>query len=65
MAYIFYECNSLISLPDISKWNTSNVINMSEMLRECFSLISLQNTSERNTDKISNRIDHYYQSIII
>ena len=21
--YIFYECNSLISLPDISKWKTN------------------------------------------
>ena len=25
MSWMFYKCNSLISLPDISKWNTSNV----------------------------------------
>jgi len=25
---MFHRCESLISLPDISKWNTSNVINM-------------------------------------
>ena len=25
MSGMFYECNSLISLPDISKWNTSNI----------------------------------------
>ena len=29
MSCIFYECSSLLSIPDISKWNTSNVINMS------------------------------------
>ena len=26
--HLFNECNSLISLPDISKWNTSNVLDM-------------------------------------
>ena len=26
MSCIFYECSSLLSIPDISKWNTSNVI---------------------------------------
>jgi len=25
MSYMFYECSSLSSLPDISKWNTDNV----------------------------------------
>ena len=29
MSYMFYNCQSLLSLPDISKINTSNVINMS------------------------------------
>ena len=29
MKGMFSECNSLISLPDISKWNTSNVNYMS------------------------------------
>ena len=24
----FYKCTSLLSLPDISKWNTNNVINL-------------------------------------
>ena len=28
---MFYECSSLISLPDISKWNTSKVKDMSFM----------------------------------
>jgi len=29
--YMFYGCKSLSSFPDISKWNTNNVINMSHM----------------------------------
>ena len=28
MRYIFYKCNSLISLPDLSKWNTLFVENI-------------------------------------
>ena len=31
MTHLFYKCSSLISLPDISKWDTSNVIDMSYM----------------------------------
>ena len=32
---MFYKCNSLSVLPDISKWNTSNVTNMSGMFYSC------------------------------
>ena len=35
MSYIFNRCNSLISLPDISKWNTSNVNDMRWMFYGC------------------------------
>ena len=45
MSWMFYECNSLKSLPDISKWNTSNVNDMSYMFRKCNSLISLPDIS--------------------
>ncbi len=43
MTGMFYNCNSLQSLPDISKWNTSNVTNMMFMFSECISLINLNN----------------------
>ena len=33
LKYIFYNCSSLSSLPDISKWNTNNVIDISEMFK--------------------------------
>ena len=31
MRSMFRDCNSLKSLPDISKWDTKNVNNMSDM----------------------------------
>ena len=46
MSYLFYNCNSLISLPDISKWNTKNVENMSSIFYKCYSLISLPDISK-------------------
>ena len=37
---MFFGCSYLLSLPDILKWNTNNIINMSEMFSECSYLIS-------------------------
>ena len=39
MSHMFHNCHTLISLPDISKWNTQNVENMSFMFCDCFSLM--------------------------
>ena len=41
MKNMFSWCESLSSLPDISKWNTNNVNNMSYMFDGCESLSSL------------------------
>ena len=41
MSFMFYGCKSLSSLSDISKWNTNNVTNMSNMFDGCLSLSSL------------------------
>ena len=35
MSYMFYNCSELSSLPDISKWNTSNVNDMYGMFDGC------------------------------
>ena len=48
MSEIFEECSSLSSLPDISKWNTNNVIDMSWMFNDCSSLSSLPDISKWN-----------------
>ena len=46
ISYMFYHCDSLFSLLDISKWNTSKVTNMSYMFRYCESLSSLPDLSK-------------------
>jgi len=46
ISFMFYGCNSLISIPDISKWNTYNVKNMSYMFYGCKSLLSIPDLSK-------------------
>ena len=41
MSEMFSYCKSLNSLPDISKWDTNKVTNMSNMFYNCESLKSL------------------------
>ena len=52
MNEMFYLCSSLISLPDISKWDTSNVEYMEGVFYGCESLISLPDISKWNIDKV-------------
>ena len=54
MSYMFYGCSSLLSLPDISKWNTNNCNNISYMFCECSSLSSLPDISHWNTNNVTN-----------
>ena len=46
MRRIFYNCKSLVSLPDITKWNTTNVTNISLKFYNCKSLVSLPDISK-------------------
>ena len=48
MERMFYECKSLISLPDLSNWNTNKVEYMNRMFSGCESLISLPDLSNWN-----------------
>jgi len=43
MSYMFNECHSLASLPDISKWNTNKVIKHENFFKCCFNLSNLPN----------------------
>jgi len=54
MSYMFYKCSSLLSLPDISKWNTNNVKNMSYMFDGCSSLSSLPDISTWITNNVKD-----------
>ena len=51
---MFFKCSSLISLPDISEWDTSNVTDMSGMFGLCSSLISLPDISKWDTSNVNN-----------
>ena len=50
--YIFYGCSKLTILPDISKWDISNVNDISYMFYDCSSLIELPDISTWNTNNI-------------
>ena len=62
MSYMFYGCESLISLPDISNWNTNNVNNMSYMFSNCKSLTSLPDISNWNTSNVTNMSSIFFYS---
>ena len=57
---MFSECRSLISLPDISKWNTNNVTDMCAMFYNCSSLKSLPDISKWNTNNVTNMTNMFY-----
>ena len=59
MSYIFSECSALKSLPDISKWNTSNANNMSYMFKRYYSLSSLPDISKWDISNVNN-ISFFY-----
>ena len=58
-------CSELVALPDISKWDTKNVINMSHMFCNCKSLPSLPDISKWDIKNVKNisymffGCDHY------
>ena len=54
MRDMFYDCESLSSLPDISKWDTQKVTNISYMLSNCKSLLSLPDISKWNTQNVTD-----------
>ena len=53
-------CTSLISIPDISKWNTDNVIDMNFMFSDCSSLDNLPDISKRKTYNVMDMSFMFY-----
>ena len=51
---MFFNCLSLVSLPDISEWNINNVSDINFMFSNCSSLISLPDISKWNTINVNN-----------
>ena len=46
MKSMFANCLSLKKIPDISKWNTDNVTDMSRIFAKCSNIISLPDISK-------------------
>jgi len=59
-SFMFAQCNSLLSVPDLSKWDTQNVINMCNMFQECSSLSTLPDISNWNTSKVKDMKYMFY-----
>ena len=57
ISYAFADCNSLEILPDISKWNTSNVIKMNYLFKNCSLLKSLSDISKWNISNVKEMKD--------
>ena len=51
--YLFYNCSSLLSLPDISKWNAENFGIITGLFYGCSSLKLLPDISKWNTVNIN------------
>ena len=62
---LFSYCFSLTSMPDISKWNTKNLNNISVMFQNCLSLSFLPNISKWNVLKESDLIRYSHNIINI
>ena len=56
MNNIFNGCNSLSSLTNLSKWDTTNINNMSYIFYNCYELESLPDISKWNTENVYNMI---------
>ena len=54
LSYMFCDCSSLEELPDISKWNTINIINMKGLFSGCESLTKLPDISKWKTENIND-----------
>jgi surface protein len=48
---MFLGCESILSLPDLSKWDINNTINISWIFSGCSSLTYLPNISKWNNYK--------------
>ena len=60
MSSMFIYCSLLISLPDISNWNTKNVKDISRMFINCISLINLPDIINWDKSNVTELENIYY-----
>ena len=51
---MFFGCRALLTLPDISKWETSNINDLSQLFQGCYSLKFLPDISKWNVGNVNN-----------
>jgi surface protein len=54
LSYMFYECESLLSILMESEWNMNHFTNLSYMFYNCISLRDLTDISNWNTSNVTN-----------
>ena len=54
MSYMFSGCSSLSSIKEISKWDTTNLKDMSNMFDNCVKLSSLDSIQNPKTENANN-----------
>jgi surface protein len=52
MGFMFFQCPSLVSLPDINNWDTKNITKMNSMFNGCISLQYLPELSKWDTKNV-------------
>jgi len=57
---LFYNCKKLESLPDISEWDLTDVIDLSLLFYNCSKLESLPDLSKWNTSKVEDMSQLFY-----
>ena len=62
---MFSDCSSLIELPDISKWDTKNVTNITGMFNNCSSLKELPDISNWNMNNVTSLILIFSQCTLL
>ena len=61
--YMFKNCNSLITIPDIFNWDTKIICDMKGMFSNCMSLKSLPNISYLNTERVYDMSYMFYDCV--
>jgi len=64
-SWMFFKCSSLLSLPDLNKWNTINVTDMACMFSHFRSLGLPEEMSMWNTSNVTNMSNMFYNSEIL
>ena len=54
MSYMFYNSSNLLSINNISNWDTSNVINMKSLFEGCTNLNNLESSLNWDTSKVTD-----------